>query len=400
MEHDSRREEMSDTIVTLGSQQLDSLTIFPSGEEDVKAFRADPAPPKDGKILNGSILPPLESDYLQYNPNNQMLSFLNKALSLQASDARSYGEARKRARALYTTTLLSQKGSSDQSLMIVKEVVDNYTNTVSEQERINLAIGLNELTAEQLLRLVDEQARLVKVGLNEKLEMVTLLMCVITTAITVYTVFQSVGVAATPAKLAGDAAKGAVRRFLSSICSGISSFFGTAISRMVMVSSAIGDLAVTASEIANVWDDITDGYVRSDRDSWLRISTMMRSVKNPEPYVYQYVMKPSEMIGLFAIWERGERAVLDSGLRNLIYGKPVYFATNSHTFANIKYRISRVGKSVEYQLGTPSLFPAFALALRLFARMAKVRAMPIASSVAGVAQWKFRWEMLKENSRQ
>jgi hypothetical protein len=380
---------LKDSIATVPA------TILPAGEADIAALNSTPSR-RQGTILNnGMILPPLDSDYLQYTPNNKLLNFMNLALSVQSIDDKSFERAKRRARELYTESVMSQQlANKDNSLMVVKTIIDEYTNEVSEQEFEYVQIGLRELTSEQLLRLVDEHARMVKVSLNDRLQIITTIFCIITTAITICTLVTS-GPGASIPQAAKETGKTALKRFINYITTRLSTLYASTLGRLLLVGEVIGDMTITSREIVNVWNEAFDPNVRSDRNAWLSISKALVS-KNPDKFVYQYVMKPSEMIGLLAIWERGDRAVLDQRLRNLIYGKPCYFPTNMRDFQWIKFRISRIGRNVERQIGTPSLFPAFSLVLRIFSRIANKKGVPIVGSILSGGMWLFRVKQFDE----
>jgi hypothetical protein len=380
---------LKDSIATVPA------TILPAGEADIAALNSTPSR-RQGTILNnGMILPPLDSDYLQYTPNNKLLNFMNLALSVQSIDDKSFERAKRRARELYTESVMSQQlANKDNSLMVVKTIIDEYTTEVSEQEFEYVQIGLRELTSEQLLRLVDEHARMVKVSLNDRLQIITTIFCIITTAITICTLVTS-GPGASIPQAAKETGKTALKRFINYITTRLSTLYASTLGRLLLVGEVIGDMTITSREIVNVWNEAFDPNVRSDRNAWLSISKALVS-KNPDKFVYQYVMKPSEMIGLLAIWERGDRAVLDQRLRNLIYGKPCYFPTNMRDFQWIKFRISRIGRNVERQIGTPSLFPAFSLVLRIFSRIANKKGVPIVGSILSGGMWLFRVKQFDE----
>jgi hypothetical protein len=347
---------------------------------------------------NGVILPPLDSDYLQYAPNNKLLNFMNLAISAQSIDDKSFEKARQKAREFYTQSVISQQlANRDNSLMVVKTIIDEYTNEVSEQEFEYVQIGLRELTAEQLLRLVDEHARMIKVSMNDRLQIVTTIFCIVTTALTVYTLIAT-GPGAATSHTMKEAGRSALKRFLTHISTRLSTLYASTLGRLLLVSEVIGDMTITSGEIVNVWNEASDPNIRSDRDAWLSISKALKS-KNPDRFVYQYVMKPAEMIGLLAIWERGDRSVLDQRLRNLIYGKPCYFPTNMRDFQWIKFRISRVGRNVERQIGTPSLFPAFSLVLRILSRIAKSHDVPIIGPILTGGMWLFRIKQFDEQRK-
>jgi hypothetical protein len=375
-----------------------NATLFPAGEPDIVALSNTPSRKQGAVLSNGIIMPPLDSDYLQYTPNNRLLNFMNLALSVQSADDRSFERARKKALEFYTESVMSQQlANRDNSLMIVKTIIDEYTNEVTDQELKYVQIGLRELTAEQLLRLVDEHARLVKVSLNDRLQIVTTIFCIITTAITIC-MLTTANPAVATSQAAKETGKAALRQFLSHITTRLSALYASTLGRLLLVTETIGDLAITSREIVNVWNEAFDPDIRTDRSAWLSISKAMIS-KNPDRFVYQYIMKPSEMIGLLAIWERGDRSVLDHRLRNLIYGKPCYFPTNAKDFQWIKYRISRVGRNVERQIGTPSLFPAFSLVLRIFSRVAQKKGIPLIGSVLSGGMWLFRIGQLNEQQK-
>jgi hypothetical protein len=323
---------------------------------------------------------------------------MSLALSVQSADDRSFEKARKKALEFYTESVMSQQlANRDNSLMIVKTIIDEYTNEAIDQELQYVQIGLRELTAEQLLRLVDEHARMVKVSLNDRLQIITTIFCIITTAITVC-MLTTANPATAASQAAKDAGKTALKRFLTHITTRLSTLYASTLGRLLLVTEVVGDLAVTSREIVNVWNEALDPDVRADRNAWLSISKAM-TTKNPDKFVYQYIMKPSEMIGLLAIWERGDRSVLDYRLRNLIYGKPCYFPTTAKDFQWIKYRISRVGRNVEKQIGTPSLFPAFSLVLRIFSRVAQKKGVPLIGPVLSGGMWLFRIRQLDEQQR-
>jgi hypothetical protein len=373
-------------------------TLFPAGEPDVAALNSAPSRRQGAFLSNGIILPPLDSDYLQYTPSNKLLNFMSLALSVQSADDRSFEKARKKALEFYTESVMSQQlANRDNSLMIVKTIIDEYTNEAIDQELQYVQIGLRELTAEQLLRLVDEHARMVKVSLNDRLQIITTIFCIITTAITVC-MLTTANPATAASQAAKDAGKTALKRFLTHITTRLSTLYASTLGRLLLVTEVVGDLAVTSREIVNVWNEAFDPDVRADRNAWLSVSKAM-TTKNPDKFVYQYIMKPSEMIGLLAIWERGDRSVLDYRLRNLIYGKPCYFPTTAKDFQWIKYRISRVGRNVEKQIGTPSLFPAFSLVLRIFSRVAQKKGVPLIGPVLSGGMWLFRIRQLDEQQR-
>jgi len=375
-----------------------SATIFPAGEADITALTGAPSRQQGSVMSNGIILPPLDSDYLQYTPNNRLLNFMNLALSVQSADDKSFEKARRKAQEFYTESVMSQQlANRDNSLMVIKTIIDEYSNEVSEQEFEYVQIGLRELTSEQLLKLVDEHARMVKASANDRLQIITTIFCVITTAITVCTLITT-GPGAVAPQATKDAGRAALKKFMAYIATRLSSLYASTLGRLLLVSEMIGDMAITSREIANVWNEASDPNVRSDRDAWLSISKALTS-KNPDKFVYQYVMKPSEMIGLLAIWERGDRSVLDQRLRNLIYGKPCYFPTNMRDFQWVKFRISRVGRDVERQIGTPSLFPAFSLVLRIFSRVAQKRGIPFIGPVLSGGMWLFRIKQFDEQQK-
>jgi hypothetical protein len=322
---------------------------------------------------------------------------MNMALSAQSKDALSYSKARKRAQEFYTESLISQQGK-DHSLHIVNSIIDEYTGLVSKQEFTDLQIGLTELTSEQLLRLVDENARLIKVAANDKLQIVTSVFCVITAALTVVTLL-SAGTATVPTAAARAAGISGLRKFILFTTTKLGTLYSSTIGKMLLVSEVAGDAYITSQEIVNVWNEAADPNVRSDRDAWLRVSSLMSAAKQKEAVAYQYIMKPSEMMALLAIWERGDRAALDPRLRNLIYGKSVYFPSDMATFQKIKFRISRIGLGVERQIGTPSLFPAFSLVLRVLGRFAAAKGAPIVSPLIAGTLWLFRFKQFDENQR-
>lgn len=380
------------------SSAVAPATLFPAGENDVAALNSTPTRQQGAILSNGVILPPLDSDYLQYTPNNKLLNFMNLAMSVQSADERSFEKARKKAQEFYTEAVISQQlANRDNSLMVIKTIIDEYTSEVSDQELRYVQIGLRELTSEQLLKLVDEHARMVKVSLNDRLQIVTTIFCIITTAITVCTL-TTTGPGAATSQAMKEAGKTGLRKFLTHITTRLSSIYATTLGRLLLVSEMVGDLAITSREIVNVWNEAFDPDVRSDRSAWLSISKALNS-KKPDKFVYQYIMKPSEMIGLLAIWERGDRSVLDQRLRNLIYGKPCYFPTNARDFQWIKYRISRVGRNVEKQIGTPSLFPAFSLVLRIFSRVAQRKGVPLIGPVLSGGMWLFRIKQFDEQQK-
>jgi hypothetical protein len=373
-------------------------TIFPAGEADVAALNSTPSRQQGATLSNGIILPPLDSDYLQYTPNNKLLSFMNLAMSVQSSSDRSFEKARKKAQEFYTNAVISQQlANRDNSLMVVKTIIDEYTLEASDQELEYVQIGLRELTSEQLLRLVDEHARMVKVGLNDRLQMITTIFCIMTTALTVCSLITASSTI-TASQAAKEVGRNALRKFMTHIATRLSTLYASTLGRLLLVSEVVGDLAITSREVVNVWNEAFDPNIRSDRSAWLSISKAMTS-KKPDRFVYQYIMKPSEMIGLLAIWERGDRSVLDQRLRNLIYGKPCYFPTNAQDFQWIKFRISRVGRNVEKQIGTPSLFPAFSLVLRILSRMAQSKGVPLVGSVLAGGMWLFRIKQFDEQQK-
>lgn len=383
---------LKDSIATLPA------SILPAGDADIAALNSTPTRKQGAILSNGIIMPPMDSDYLQYTPNNKLLNFMNLAMSVQSKDDKSFEKARRKAQEFYTESVMSQQLSNrDNSLMVIKTIIDEYTNEVSEQEFEYVQIGLRELTAEQLLRLVDEHARLVKASANDKLQVVTTIFCVITTAITVYTLVTT-GPGATAPAAAQAAGRTALRKFMTHIATRVSALYASTLGRLLLVSEMVGDMAITSREIANVWNEASDPNVKSDRDAWYSISKALTS-KTPDRFVHQYIMKPSEMIGLLAIWERGDRSVLDQRLRNLIYGKPCYFPTNMRDFQWIKFRISRIGRDVERQIGTPSLFPAFSLVLRIFARVAQQKGVPFIGPILSGGMWLFRAKQFDEQQK-
>jgi hypothetical protein len=378
-----------------------SLTIFPGGTQDTAAFAAPNVREEGGMtVFNGSIVPPLDSDYLQFTPNNRLLSFLNISLSEQDKQKLSYENARRRAQRLYTESVETDNlASKDHSLAIVNSVIDDYSGNISSQEFAELQIGLSEITSEQLLKLVDESARQIKVSANDRLQIFTTVFCVVTTAITVATLFAGAGTTTAPTAAAKKAGTSALRKFLNHVTGKMAAFYAGTLGKLLLVSEVAGDVLVTSQEVINVWDELSDPSVRANRDMWSVVSRLMQTPAKPNKIVYRYIMKPVEMIALLAIWERGDRSALDSRLRNLIYGKPAYFATDMKTFGKIKYRIGRIGRDVEKQLGTPSLFPAFSLVLRIMARLAAQKGVPVVGPFLSGSMWLFRFKQLDDRQK-
>jgi hypothetical protein len=375
------------------------LTIFPGGQADTTALVSEDIRTQSQVLWNGSIVPPLDSDYLQYTPNNKLLSFLNIALSDQDKSNLSYEEARRRAQRLYTDAVENANISqADHSLQIVNSIMDDYSGSISSQEFSELQIGLSEITSEQLLRLVDESARQIKVSANDRLQILTTVFCLITTAITVATLVTA-GTTTAPTVAAKQAGKASLRKFLNHIATKTAALYAGTLGRLLLVSEVAGDVLVTSKEVLNVWDELSDPAVRANKDMWKVVSSLMQGQQKGEQVVYKYIMKPSEMIALLAIWERGDRSVLDIRLRNLIYGKTAYFPTDMNTFAKIKYRIGRIGREVDRQLGTPSLFPAFTLMLRVMSRLAAKKGIPVVGPLMSGSMWLFRFKQLDDRAK-
>lgn len=387
------------TVVIDSSQQKAPLTLFPAGSADLDAFAKDIRSQGVQNFWNGSLVPPLDSDYLQYTPNNKLLHFMSKAISMQGSDELSYEKARMRAKALYTDAMkMSSVTSADHSLHIVSSIIDEYTGQISQQEFQEIQMDLESLTNEQLLRMIDEQARLIKVTANDHMQVWTTVFCLITTAITIFTLFTTGPGAAGPAALKKTGGS-ALKRFIGFFSGRIGAMYATTLGKLLLVGESLGDVVITSQEIINVWNEMTDPAVRADADSWKDITRYMNDTKQPEKIVYKYIMKPSEMIGLLAIWDRGDRSVLDYRMRNLIFGKTCYFPTDMKNFQRIKFRISRIGRGVEHQLGTPSLFPAFSLALRLLSKFAARKGAPIIGPIMSGGMWIFRFKQLDEQQK-
>jgi hypothetical protein len=390
---------MNDANKDLFAPAVQPLTVFPGGQLDTAALVAPDVRPANQVMWNGSIVPPLDSDYLQYTPNNKLLSFLNIALSDQDKTNLSYEEARRRAQRLYTDAVENANlSSSDHSLQLVNSIIDDYNGSITTQEFTDLQIGLSELTSEQLLRLVDESARQIKVLANDRLQILTTIFCLITMVITVATLVTA-GSTTAPTIAAKQAGKASLRKFLNHISARAAALYAGTLGRLLLVSEVAGDVFVTSQEVLNVWDELSDPSVRANKEMWKVVSSMMQQQPKGEKIVYKYIMKPVEMIGLLAIWERGDRSVLDSRLRNLIYGKTAYFPTDMNTFAKIKYRIGRIGRDVDRQLGTPSLFPAFSLMLRVMSRLAAKKGIPVVGPLMSSGMWLFRFKQLDDRAK-
>lgn len=375
-----------------------ATTVFPGGADDVAAFANDP---KQEQFYNGVIIPPMESDYLQYQPNNKLLHFMNLSLSAQDRDNRSFEVARRRAQELYTNDVVSPSfggTGDDHSLFVIKSMIKDYSNSVTVQEFEEIGLGLRELTSEQLLRMIDEQARMVKTTANDRLQMIMLIFMVLTTAITAYTLVTT-GPGAVPVEGAKKVGTTALRKFLASCAGKLSTLYASTVGRAFLIAELAGDVTLTMQEVSNCWSEMTDPHIRADADTWAQITRYMNATRENNSIVYSYYMKPSEMIGLFAIWERGDRSVLDSRLRNLIYGKSAYFKTDLNNFSKVKFRIGKIGKYVERQIGTPSLFPAFGLMLRIFSRMAAARGSVVLGRLLSAGLWLTRLERVDDLGR-
>lgn len=386
------------------SNELAAVSFLPAGVKDVKAMTSDePFYEKGSEVFNGVLVPPLDSDYLQYTPNNKLLQFLKISMSEQDKSSLSYEQARLRAMALYTESLRnvnenSYATSNDNSLMVVTSMVDEYKGMISEQEFKEIPIGLSELTSEQLLRLVNEHAETIKISANDRFQRWGAAFCIFTTAITLVSLITGPG--SIPVAVGKKVGTTALSKFLKFVAVKISVFYASTLGRAILIGEVAGDALITYQELMNVANEAIDPSIRADKTGWEYVSkSMVSNLPHYEKYSYKYIMKPSEMLALLAIWERGDRAVLDIRLRNLIYGKSARFKTDASTFARIKYRINRIGNGVERQLGTPSLFPAFSLALRIFARMTAKRGIPVLGTILSAGMWFSRVQQYDDTQR-
>jgi hypothetical protein len=337
---------------------------------------------------------------MQYAPNNKLLKFLDRALASNHKDEDSYVKARQQAKQLYQESVLSGANSRDNSLSIVSSVVNDYREVAGDQALEEVAIGLRELTAEQLLKVIDDNARMVKCSVNDVFQVVTTIFCCVTTALTLSTLLASGPGAVAPAA-ASQVGKLAVSRFLKHVVSKIGTIYAGTLGRLLLVSEVAGDAVITGQEIATMWSEMIDPDVRADISSWSSISRTMKVAPTAAEtkILHRYILKPAEMIGLLAAWERGNRSYIDVRLRNLIYGRSAYFATNQTLFSRITFRVDKIGRDVERQIGTPSLFPAFSLMLRLLGRIASNRLSPAAAPVIAGGLWLFRFKQFTENTK-
>jgi len=351
---------------------------------------------------NCRLLPPLDSDYLQFTPNNNLMRFMNMTMmeEKKRGSELSVDQARARAADFYTQSVKSgeyERSSlrGDQSLTLINDLIHEYRSEVGETEFRNLQIGFEELTSEQLLRIVNEQALHLKSSINDKVQRWTLVACIITTALTAVALFTTGPGAAVPAA-ANQASKSAIARFAAFIGSKISAFYALTIGKAFLAAEFIGDGYITVQELMNVWDESLSNELRADVAHWKSITKQMMRDKIGQNIPYTYVMKPSEMISLFTMWEKGDRSLIHPQLRNLIYGHPACFSGNSGVFSSVTHWINKAGNSVVEQIGTPSLFPAFALVLRVLSRAAAHKLTAPATIILNAGMWVLRGRQISE----
>jgi len=377
-----------------------TLSFFPQGST-IAEVAAPVAYKEESMRYNGALVPPSDIDYMQYAPNNKLLQFLDKAMATSHKDEDSFAKAKSQAKRLYEESILSGSSSErDNSLSVISAVVNDYREVAGDQAMQEVTIGLRELTAEQMLKVIDDNARMIKCSVNDRFQVLTTIFCCITTAITMSTLITSGPASAAPA-VASQAGKVALNQFLKHVVSKIGAAYAGTLGRLMLVSEVAGDAVITGQEMAEVWSSTINPDVRADITTWTAISRAMKvtPTASETKILHRYILKPSEMIGLLAAWERGNRSFIDVRLRNLIYGRSAYFMTNQTQFSRVTFRTDKVGRDVERQLGTPSLFPAFSLMLRILGRVASNRLTPIAAPLVGGGLWLFRFKQFTENTK-